>query len=125
MSEGNVMEKVLELSKKIWDAMQKEDIATLKEWVHEDALFVHMGVTLSRDDELDVIKERRIVYKEIEFEETTVKEIASTIIVLTKLKLTAIVGGNEVTNPFVVTEVYTNSDEGIRLASMSYTRIVY
>lgn len=125
MSEGNVMEKVLELSKKIWDAMQKEDIATFKEWVHEDALFVHMGVTLSRDDELDVIKERRIVYKEIEFEETTVKEIASTIIVLTKLKLTAIVGGNEVTNPFVVTEVYTNSDEGIRLASMSYTRIVY
>lgn len=125
MSEGNAMEKVLELSKKIWDAMQKEDIATLKEWVHEDALFVHMGVTLSRDDELDVIKERRIVYKEIEFEETTVKEIASTIIVLTKLKLTAIVGGNEVTNPFVVTEVYTNSDEGIRLASMSYTRIVY
>ena len=125
MSEGNAMEKVLELSKKIWDAMQKEDIATFKEWVHEDALFVHMGVTLSRDDELDVIKERRIVYKEIEFEETTVKEIASTIIVLTKLKLTAIVGGNEVTNPFVVTEVYTNSDEGIRLASMSYTRIVY
>ncbi len=119
------MEKVLELSRKIWDAMQKEDIPALKEYVHQDALFVHMGVTLSRDDELDVIKERKIVYKEIEFEETTVKEFDSTIIVLTKLKMTAVVGGNEVSNPFVVTEVYTNADNEMKMASMSYTRIIY
>lgn len=119
------MEKVVELSRKIWDAMQKEDIAALKEYVHRDALFVHMGATFSRDDELDVIKEGNIVYKEIEFEETTVKQIDSTIIVLTKLKMTAVVGGNEVSNPFVVTEVYTDTGDAMKMASMSYTRIIY
>lgn len=119
------MEKVLEISKKIWNAMQNEDISLLKEYIHEDAMFVHMGVTLPRDLELDVIKERKIVYKKIEFEEITVKDIESTIVLLTKLKLTAIVDGNEVTNPFVVTEIYSKNRDNIRLASMSYTRITY
>lgn len=119
------MEKVLEVSKKIWNAVQKRDLNLLKEYIHQDAMFVHMGVTLSRDAELDVIKEGKIVYKGIEFEETTVKNIESTIVLLTKLKLTAVVDGNEVTNPFVVTEIYTKNGDNIRLASMSYTRIVY
>lgn len=64
--EGKTMEKVLTISKKIWQAMHEEDIDVLKEYVHQDALFVHMGVTLSRDDELDVIKNRGIVYKNID-----------------------------------------------------------
>lgn len=119
------MEKVLTISKKIWQAMHEEDIDVLKEYVHQDALFVHMGVTLSRDDELDVIKNRGIVYKNIDLEETTVKQMASTVIVLNKLKLTAVVGGNEVINPFVVTEAYTIDNDEIKLASMSYTRINY
>lgn len=116
------MEKVLTVSKKIWQAMQDENIDILKEYVHQDAKFVHMGVTLSRDDELDVIKNKKIAYKTIDFEETTVEQIGATIIVLTKLKMTAIVDGNPVTNPFVVSEVYTSD---LKLALMSYTRINY
>ena len=41
------MKQVLEVSKRIWKAMHEMDIETLKELVHEDAKFVHMGVTLS------------------------------------------------------------------------------
>ena len=119
------MEKVVEVSNKIWDAFNMVDVDVLVDLVHKEAMFVHMGVTLSRDDEINVIKEGRIVYKEIEFQEKTMKRFDSIVILLNKIKLTAIVGGNEVTNPFVVTEVYTDNDEELKLASLSYTKIVY
>ena len=35
-----------------------------------------------------------------------------------------VVGGNEVTNPFVVTEVYVRDGEDWTLASLSFTRLV-
>ena len=55
------MENVTELSKKIWNAMQTEDVALLAETVHPEAVFVHMGATMSRDVEMNVIKGRGIV----------------------------------------------------------------
>ena len=48
-----------------------------------------------------------MITKDVVFKESSVHEMESTIVVLNKIKLTAIVYGNEVTNPFVVTEVYT------------------
>jgi hypothetical protein len=119
------MDKALETSKRIWNAMQTEDMNVLAAAVHPDAVFVHMGVTLSRDAEMDVIKEKQIVYKAVEYQEVTTKDYGATIVLLNKLKLTAVVGGNEVVNPFVVTEVYTKEGAERKLASMSYTRIIY
>lgn len=119
------MQKAIEFSKRIWEAIQKEDVDFLTENVHQDALFVHMGATFSRDDEIDVIKTGNIIYKDIGFQEVTVKSMESTVVVLNKIKLTAIVGGNEVVNPFVVTEVYTNIEDVLKLASLSFTKIVY
>lgn len=119
------MEKVLEVSNEIWNAIQNEKEEVLVDLVHKDAMFVHMGITLSRDDEIDIIKRRGIIYKEIEFQEHTIKEMESTVVLLNKLKLTAIVNGNEVINPFVVTEIYTKGGDTLKMASMSYTRINY
>lgn len=42
--------KVQEVSKMIWKSMQEENIEVFKKYVHEDAMFVHMGVTLSREE---------------------------------------------------------------------------
>lgn len=36
----------------------------------------------------------------------------------------AVVGGNEVTHPFVVTEVYVQQDDAWKLASLSFTRLL-
>lgn len=119
------MERVIEVSNKIWNAVSKVDADTLVDLVHQEAVFVHMGVTLSRDDEINVLKEGKIIYKEVEFQEKTIKEFDAITILLNKVKVTAIVGGNEVTNPFVVTEVYTKNGEELKLASLSYTRIIY
>ncbi|WP_035301770.1 hypothetical protein, partial [Clostridium sp. DL-VIII] len=49
----------------------------------------------------------------------------STVVLLNKIKMTSIVYGNKMENPFVVTEVYTISEDSVKLASMSYTRILY
>lgn len=119
------MEKIVEVSNAIWEAVKKGDLDTLSNRVHQDAVFVHMGATFSRDEEMNVIKEAKIVFKDIEFQEKTIKEFDLITILLNKLKLTAIVGGNEVTNPFVVTEVYVKNGDELKLASLSYTRIVY
>lgn len=119
------MEKVVEFSRKIWKAIQEEDDQFLLENVHQDAPFVHMGVTLLRDDEIETVKNKQIVYKTVNFENHTVHDMGSTVILLNTLTLTAGVGGNDVTNHFVVTEVYTHNDENYKLASLSFTKVVY
>ena len=119
------MEKVLEVSRKIWDALAKDDTAVLKQYIHEDALFVHMGVTLKRDDEIDYMQKGIIVPQNVDFEESTVKDFGSAIVVLNKVKVTALVHGKEAINPFVVTEVYQNHKGELQLISWAYTKITY
>ena len=50
--------------------------------------------------------------------------LGTTAIVLNRIRLVAIVGGNEVTNPFVVTEVYVQEGDTWSLASLSFTRLL-
>lgn len=119
------MKNVMEISEKIWKSLKEIDSDTLMDLVHSNAVFVHMGVTLSRDEEINIIKSREIIYKHVAFEEKTIHEFVTTVILLNKVKLTAIVSGNEVINPFVVTEIYTKINEELKLASFSYTRINY
>lgn len=119
------MENVKDVSMKIWKGMQDQNVSLLEELIHAQAMFVHMGVTFNRDSELDVIHKKEIVYHDIEFQDSTLNQIESTYILLNKLKLTAIVNGTTVTNPFVVTEVYTAENELLKLISMSFTKIVY
>ena len=37
--------------------------------------------------------------------------------------LAALIGGNEVQNPFVLSEVFTKTEDGWKLAAETYTRI--
>jgi hypothetical protein len=53
-----------------------------------------------------------------------VQFIGDTAILLNKIQLTAIVGGNEVINPFVVTEVYAFENNNWTLGSMSFTKLL-
>jgi hypothetical protein len=46
----------------------------------------------------------------------------STAILLNRIRLDAVVGGNEVTNPFVVTEVYVQQGGRWKLGSLSFTK---
>lgn len=119
------MEKALEFSKEFWKSLETEDVDRLSTMIHDEARFVHMGVTLTKDQEFDTVKNRRIVYKHVLMQESSVTQIDSIFIVLNKMVLTAIVGGNEVVNPFVTTEVIIKQENVLKLASLSFTRINY
>lgn len=115
---------LLNLSKDKWRWMAEQDVDALEALFHEEATFVHMGGTMSRAQELDVIKGGAIQYKKADIEEASVRIIGTTAIVLSRIRLLAVVGGNEVTNPFVVTEVYVQQDDQWKLAQLSFTRLL-
>lgn len=116
--------EVIELSRKKWRWMSERNVDSLAALFHEQAVFVHMGGTMSRSQELDVIRAGGIQYKSAEIQAMSVRFAGSTAILLNTIRLVAVVGGNEVTNPFEVTEVYVPQNGGWKLASLSFTRLL-
>ena len=118
-------QEVINLSKEKWRWMSERQVDSLDALFHEEAVFVHMGGTMSKEQELNVIRNGQIHYKDVDIQETSVRFIgATTAILLNTIRLVAVVGGNEVTNPFVVTEVYVQLNDSWTLASLSFTRLL-
>jgi hypothetical protein len=117
-------QEVVNLSREKWIWMSERKVDSLTALFHEKAVFVHMGGTMSRDRELGVIKSGGIHYKKADIHEVSVNIIGSTAILLNRITLLAVVGGNEVTNPFVVTEVYVKLNGTWKLGSLSFTRLL-
>ena len=120
----NAEQEILSLSREKWRWMSERKTDTLAALFHEGAVFVHMGGTMSKSQELDVIRSGRIHYKDVEIREASVRFVGTTAIVLNRIRLVAVVGGNEVTNPFVVTEVYVRQNGTWALGSLSFTRLL-
>jgi hypothetical protein len=121
---ANAEQEVLALSRDKWRWMAERKVDTLAALFHEEAVFVHMGGTMTRAQELDVIRGGMIQYKQAEIQEASVRFVGATAIVLNRIRLTAVVGGNEVVNPFVVTEVYVRQNDRWTLGSLSFTRLL-
>ncbi len=125
LTNTNLEQELIDLSKRKWRWMSERDIASLDALVHEKAVFVHMGATMSKAQELEVIRSGNIQYTEAEIQEVSVQFIGeTTAILLNKIRLVALVGGNEAINPFVVTEVYVLLSGAWKLASLSFTRLL-
>ncbi len=104
--------------------MAEKKVDSLSMFFDEKAMFIHMGANMNKEQELGVIKDGMIQYKHAEIQETSVRFIDNIAIVLDKIKLTAIVGGNEVVNPFTVTEVYMEKNGKWILCSLSFTKLL-
>jgi 4-carboxymuconolactone decarboxylase len=104
--------------------MSERKVDALDALFHEEAVFVHMGGTMSKKQELDVIRSGVIQYKNAEIQEVSVRFIGTTAILLNKIRLVAVVGGNEVINPFTVTAVYVQQSGTWKLGSLSFTRLL-
>jgi hypothetical protein len=115
---------VLEISLKKWSWMSDRKTDSLEMLFDDKAVFVHMGATFNKSQELEVIRSGQIQYKNTEIQQSSVHITEQTAVVLHKLRLTAIVGGNEVVNPFSVTEVYVRKYSGWSLVSLSFTRLL-
>ena len=123
--ETTVEQEIATLSRQKWRWMSERQTEPLATLFHDKAVFVHMGATMTKDEEIEVIRSGQIHYKDIDIQETSVRLIGmTTALLLNKIRLVAIVGGNEVTNPFVVTEVYVHESGSWTLASLSFTRLL-
>ncbi len=117
-------QKIIELSKQKWQWMADKNVEKLDELFHENSVYVHMGGSWGKEREIEIIKSGGIHYKKADVHEVSVELIGNTAILLNKITLLAVVGGNEVTNPFMVTEVYKKENEKWKLGSMSFTKLL-
>jgi len=117
-------QKIIELSERKWQWMADKNVEELNTLFHKTAVFVHMGGSWGKEQELQIIASGGIHYKKADIHEVSVNVIGDTAILLNRITLLAVVGGNEVTNPFMVTEVYKKENEDWKLASLSFTKLL-
>jgi Domain of unknown function (DUF4440) len=117
-------QEIVTLSKDKWTWMSDKNVDVLSNLFHEKAVFVHMGGSWGKEQEINIIKSGGIWYKKADIHEVSVNIIDNTAILLNRIDLLAVVGGNEVTNPFMVTEVYVKQNGNWKLGSLSFTRLL-
>ena len=124
MNDTNLEHEVIQLSAEKWRWMSECNVDALDTLFHEKSMFVHMGGSWGKAQELNVIAGRGIHYKQADIHEVSVNIMGTTAILLNRITLLAVVGGNEVTNPFMVTEAYVQQDDSWKLASLSFTKLL-
>ena len=124
MQTVNLEQEVIELSKEKWHWMSERNMETLDALFHEKSVFVHMGGSWGKEREMEIIKSGGIHYKQADIHEVSVNIIGATAVLLNRITLLAVVGGNEVINPFMVTEVYMQQEEDWKLVSLSFTKLL-
>jgi 4-carboxymuconolactone decarboxylase len=118
----NAEQEIVKLSKQKWDWMADKNVDSLNALFDEKSVFVHMGGSWGKQPELNTIKSGGIWYKKADVHSVSVNIIGNTAILLNNITLLAVVGGNEVTNPFIVTEVYIKENGRWMLGSLSFTK---
>jgi hypothetical protein len=117
-------QEIINLSKDKWQWMADKNTDKLADLFHDKAMFVHMGGSWGKEQEVNIIKSGGIWYKKADIHDVTVNIIDNTAILLNRITLIAEVGGNEVTNPFMVTEVYIKLNGKWKLGSLSFSHLL-
>jgi uncharacterized protein DUF4440 len=116
-------QEILDLSKTKWTWMSDKNVESLNGLLKENCVFVHMGGSWGKNQELEIIKGGRIWYKKAEIYSASVNFFGNTAILLNDIDLVATVGGNEVINPFMVTEVYIKEDGKWKMGSLTFSHL--
>ncbi|GHT65121.1 hypothetical protein AGMMS50239_24170 [Bacteroidia bacterium] len=117
-------QELIDLCKQKWLWMADKDMKKLDNLFDEKSVFIHMGGAGDKAQEMTTIEKGFIHYKHAEIFETSARIIDSTAVVLNRIRLTAVVGGNEVVNPFMVTETYVKKGGEWKLAALAFTRLM-
>ena len=117
-------QKIINLSKKKWDWMSDKNVDSLNVLFDDKSMFIHMGGSWGKEQELNTIKGGGIWYKKAEVYSVLVNMIGNTAILLNDIDLLAVVGGNEVINPFMVTEVYIKENGKWKMGSLTFSRLM-
>ena len=117
-------QKIINLSKQKWDWMSEKNVDSLNVLFDDKAMFIHMGGTWGKTQEITTIKSGAIWYKKAEVYSVVVNMFGNTAILLNDIDLVAEVGGNEVTNPFMVTEVYIKENGKWKMGSLTFSKLM-
>jgi hypothetical protein len=123
-AQNTAEQEIISLSKQKWEWMADKNVDKLTPLFDDKSVFVHMGGSWGKAQEINVIKSGGIHYKKADVHEVSVSMIGNTAILLNRITLLAVVGGNEVTNPFIVTEVYVKVNDNWKLGSLSFTKLM-
>ena len=117
-------QEILDLSKTKWTWMSDKNVESLNGLFKENCVFVHMGGSWGKTQELEIIKGGRIWYKKAEIYSASVNIFGNTAILLNDIDLVAMVGGNEAINPFMVTEVYIKEAGKWKMGSLTFSQLM-
>jgi hypothetical protein len=117
-------QEIINLSKQKWDWMSAKNVESLNTLFDEKSMFVHMGGSWGKTQELSTIKSGGIWYKKAEVYSVIVNMFGNTAILLNDIDLVAEVGGNTVTNPFMVTEVYIKENGKWKMGSLTFSHLM-
>ena len=116
-------QEIINLSKQKWNWMADKNVDSLNALFDEKSMFIHMGGTWGKTQEITTIKSGGIWYKKAEVYAVVVNIFGNTAILLNDIDLVAVVGGNEVTNPFMVTEVYIKEKGKWKMGSLTFSHL--
>lgn len=117
-------QEILELSKIKWTWMSDKNVDALNGLFTDKCVFVHMGGSWGKTQELTTIKGGMIWYKKAEVYGASVNVFGNTAILLNDIDLQAVVGGNEVVHSFMVTEVYIKENSKWRMGSLTFSQLL-
>ncbi|OOQ59797.1 DUF4440 domain-containing protein [Mucilaginibacter pedocola] len=117
-------QEVLTLSKNKWGWMADKNTDQLNGLFDDKCVFVHMGGSWGKTQELNTIKGGMIWYKKAEVYGASVNVFGNTAILLNDIDLVAVVGGNEVVHSFMVTEVYLKQDGKWKMGSLTFSQLM-
>lgn len=105
-------EKILETSKKFWDAMEHADEAGMRAVADPNCNFVHIGITCKLDQEIEFYTSKAFQPTELIFNSKNVDVYGDTAVVITDCNYGLLLDGKPTTHHFAVTEVYNkNADD--------------
>jgi len=117
-------QEIINLSKQKWNWMADKNVDSLNRVFDDKCMFIHMGGTWGKIQELATIKDGGIWYKKAEIYAVVVNMFGNTAILLNDIDLVAVVGGNEVVNPFMVTEVYLKENGKWKMGSLTFSHLM-
>lgn len=115
---------IIDLSNTKWDWMADKKVDSLESLFDDKAMFTHMGGTWGKTQELATIKSGGIWYKKAFVYAVDARIFGNTAILLEDMDLQAVVGTHEVTNPFMVTEVYSKENGNWKLDQLTFSHLL-
>jgi hypothetical protein len=117
-------QEVIDLANTKWDWMADKKVDSLESLFDDRAMFTHMGGTWGKTQELATIKSGGIWYKKAFVYATDVRVFGNMAVVLEDMDLKAVVGTHEVTNAFMVTEVYSKLNGKWKLDQLTFSHLL-